>query len=74
MVALGGWGHYWGPLFGAALFTAVPELLRRFQDAELLVFGLGMVIVLLFLPDGIAGLGQRLRPRRSRRTDAARPA
>ena len=39
MVALGGWGHYWGPLFGAAVFTAVPELLRRFQDAELLVFG-----------------------------------
>jgi branched-chain amino acid transport system permease protein len=61
MVALGGWGHYWGPLFGAALYTAVPELLRRFQDAELLVFGAGMVVVLLFLPDGIAGLGPRRR-------------
>jgi branched-chain amino acid transport system permease protein len=72
MVALGGWGRYWGPLFGAALFTAVPELLRRFQDAELLVFGLGMLIVLLFLPDGIAGIGQRIRARAGRR--AARPA
>jgi len=64
MVALGGWGHYWGPVFGAALYTAVPELLRRFHDAELLVFGAGMIVVLLFLPEGLAGLGAtRLRSR-----------
>ena len=55
MVALGGWGQYWGPIFGAAVFTAVPELLHKFQDAELLVFGAGMIVVLLFLPQGIAG-------------------
>jgi branched-chain amino acid transport system permease protein len=67
MVALGGWGHYWGPLFGAAIFTAVPELLRRFQDTELLVFGIGMVLVLLFLPEGVAGAAQRLRSGRVRR-------
>jgi len=67
MVALGGWGRYWGPLFGAAIFTAVPELLRRFQDTELLVFGVGMVLVLLFLPEGVAGAVQRVRGRRERR-------
>lgn len=61
MVALGGWGHYWGPVFGAVLFTAVPELLRRFQDAELLVFGAGMIVVLLFLPSGVAGVSVRVR-------------
>jgi branched-chain amino acid transport system permease protein len=59
MVALGGWGHFWGPVLGAALFTVVPELLHRFQDAELLVFGIGMVLVLLYLPDGLAGVPQR---------------
>jgi branched-chain amino acid transport system permease protein len=68
MVALGGWGHYWGPLFGAAVFTAVPELLRRFQDAELLVFGVGMLLVLLFLPTGIAGVSKRLLALRTRRS------
>ncbi|MEP6941766.1 MAG: branched-chain amino acid ABC transporter permease [Betaproteobacteria bacterium] len=61
MVALGGWGHYWGPVLGAALFTAVPELLHRFQDAELLVFGIGMVLVLLYLPGGLAGAPHRWR-------------
>jgi len=73
MVALGGWGHYWGPVFGAALYTAVPELLRRFHDAELLVFGAGMVIVLLFLPDGLAGLGEARR-RRGARVSLAKEA
>jgi branched-chain amino acid transport system permease protein len=59
MVALGGWANYWGPILGAALFTAVPELLHAFQDAELLVFGLGMIVVLLFMPGGLAGLSLR---------------
>jgi branched-chain amino acid transport system permease protein len=72
MVALGGWGHYWGPVFGAAVYTAVPELLRRFHDAELLAFGAGMLVVLLFLPEGIAGLGEpRTWRARRARADAA---
>ena len=65
MVALGGWGHYWGPVLGAIIFTGVPELLRKFQDAELLVFGAGMIVVLLFLPQGLVGL-RALWPKPSR--------
>ena len=64
MVALGGWGHYWGPVLGAAIFTLVPELLHKFQDAELLVFGIGMILVLLYLPGGVAGLAERFAGRR----------
>lgn len=69
MVALGGWGSYWGPVFGALIYTAMPELLRRFQDAELFLFGLCMIVVLLYVPGGIAGLLSRIRARA-----AARPA
>jgi branched-chain amino acid transport system permease protein len=61
MVALGGWGSYWGPVFGALIYTAMPELLRRFQDAELFLFGLCMIVVLLYLPGGIAGVFARRR-------------
>jgi branched-chain amino acid transport system permease protein len=60
MVALGGWGSYWGPVFGALIYTAMPELLRRFQDAELFLFGLCMIVVLLYVPGGVAGLLARL--------------
>lgn len=71
MVAIGGWGRYWGPLFAAAVFTAVPEFLRRIQDAELLVFGACMVVVMLFLPGGIASLAARLGRRRKKSADPA---
>jgi branched-chain amino acid transport system permease protein len=71
MVAIGGWGRYWGPLFAAAVFTAVPEFLRRVQDAELLVFGACMVVVMLFLPGGIASLAARLGRRRKKSADPA---
>ncbi len=64
MVALGGWGRYWGPLFGALIFTVVPEALRALGDFELFLFGLCMILVLLFFPGGLAAgvetLGTRL--------------
>lgn len=71
MVALGGWGHYWGPVFGALIFTAVPELLRAFHDLEIFVFGLSMVIVLIFFPDGIAGSLKQMFVRRRARLAGA---
>jgi len=76
MVAIGGWGHFWGPLFGAALFTAVPELLHQFQDTELLVFGAGMIGIMLFLPGGVASISERMirRLRRSGKNASAKPA
>jgi branched-chain amino acid transport system permease protein len=63
MVALGGWGSFWGPVFGALIYTAMPELLRKFHDAELFLFGLCMIVVLLYLPGGVAGLFARKQKR-----------
>lgn len=55
MVALGGWGRFWGGLWGALILTVVPEFLRVFDDLEIFVFGAAMVLVLLFFPQGLAG-------------------
>jgi branched-chain amino acid transport system permease protein len=57
MVALGGWGRYIGAVLGALIYTVAPEILRTLQDAQLLVFGAGMIVVLLFFPGGLVGLG-----------------
>jgi branched-chain amino acid transport system permease protein len=57
MVAIGGWGRYPGAVLGALIYTAAPEILRTFQDAQLLFFGAGMIVVLLFFPGGLAAAG-----------------
>jgi branched-chain amino acid transport system permease protein len=60
MVALGGWGRYAGAFLGALIYTVAPELLRTFQDAQYLIFGAGMIAVLLFFPGGLAGAGESI--------------
>jgi branched-chain amino acid transport system permease protein len=54
MVAVGGSGSYWGPVFGALIYTLLPQLLLGYEDAELMLFGLGMLIVLIAFPGGLA--------------------
>jgi branched-chain amino acid transport system permease protein len=63
MVALGGSGTFWGPLLGALIYTAVPQLLLGYEDAELMLFGLGMLVVLIAFPDGLAGVPRALMRR-----------
>ena len=68
MVALGGWGRYWGAPLGALVMTLVPELLQAFEDWQLLLFGVCMIVVLLGLPGGLIELadrGMRLLKRRT---------
>lgn len=61
VVAIGGSGTYWGPLLGALAYTAAPQLLLDYEDAELMLFGLGMLIVLIFFPGGLASVPAALR-------------
>jgi branched-chain amino acid transport system permease protein len=68
MVAIGGSGSFWGPLLGALIYTAVPQILLDYEDAELMLFGLAMLIVLVALPNGLAGIPSMLR-----RTFARKP-
>lgn len=55
-VALGGTGSLAGPVIGALIITLLPELLRDTRDLQILIFGISLVVVLLFFPRGIVGL------------------
>jgi ABC-type branched-subunit amino acid transport system ATPase component/ABC-type branched-subunit amino acid transport system permease subunit len=65
MVVIGGVGSLSGALLGAAFVFGVPELpgLREIDQVEFLVSGLGVVVVLALLPDGLAGGVERIRDR-----------
>ncbi|MGW2949091.1 branched-chain amino acid ABC transporter permease [Streptomyces eurythermus] len=52
-VVLGGMGTVSGPLIGAALLYLLPEKLTFLQQYELLAFGLALVILMRFRPEGL---------------------
>jgi branched-chain amino acid transport system permease protein len=62
MVLLGGAGSVFGPLFGAALFLSLEELVwREFLELHTGVLGLLIVLLVMFLPRGLLSLSSRLR-------------
>jgi len=71
-VVLGGTRHPMGAVLGAALAVGLPELLRDFQGAWLLAYAVATLAVVLWAPDGLAGLADRLRGARA--AEAPTPA
>jgi len=59
MAVIGGLGSEVGALLGAAFLAAAPEVLRQFKDAEMVIYGAILVLCVLFLPGGLAGIGRR---------------
>lgn len=65
MTIFGGAGTVWGPLLGGLVLSVVGEILwARFAEVHLFLFGLMMVLVLLFMPEGAIPRFRRLRARR----------
>lgn len=60
----GGLVSFWGPLIGAALFILARDLLGAYTETWLLWYGLAFMVLVLFKPEGVAGLYQALRARR----------
>jgi branched-chain amino acid transport system permease protein len=63
-VVLGGMGTVPGAVLGAALLFALPEKLREFADYRLLLFGLALILIMRFRPQGLV-------PDRHRRAELA---
>jgi branched-chain amino acid transport system permease protein len=55
MVALGGRGTLVGPLLGALLLSPLPYFLQQYTWVKDVIYGLAIVIVTMFLPQGIYG-------------------
>ncbi len=62
MAIFGGMGQFYGPVIGAAVFGYLDRTLRvELSEYFMLVFGIILVMVILFLPNGITGLIQSLQ-------------
>lgn len=60
MVMLGGVSSTVGAFFGAILLTILPEVMRFLQTYYKLVYGIGVIILMVFMPEGIAGMIKQL--------------
>ena len=62
MAIFGGTGQLFGPVFGAAVFAYIEEILTtKFPYYYMLLFGSILIVVILFLPHGMVGLVQKWR-------------
>ncbi|MFD3653874.1 branched-chain amino acid ABC transporter permease [Streptomyces sp. NPDC058620] len=52
-VILGGMGTLSGPLVGAALLYLIPAKLQFMQDYQLFLFGLALILLMRFRPEGL---------------------
>lgn len=59
MVMVGGLGSIAGSAIGAVVIVAIPELTRGFPGMEEMLFSLILIGVILFMPNGLVGLGTK---------------
>jgi branched-chain amino acid transport system permease protein len=65
MAAFGGIGSITGQIIGAVALTLLADiLLTEFPYYYMLVYGIILVVVIVFLPKGIIGLGETLSKRK----------
>jgi branched-chain amino acid transport system permease protein len=60
---LGGAGTIVGAVVGTVLVTLLPEWLRVLQDYYMVVYGAGIVLLMIFLPTGLLGAARALMKR-----------
>ena len=60
MVVIGGLGSIYGSFLGAVILTMLPEFLRVFQDFDIVVYGLMLILITMFMPGGLIGGMQKI--------------
>ena len=73
MVVVGGAGFFFGPMLGAAVVILLPEVLRFTEGYYLIIYALLVIALMVWSPNGLIGLGQkiwdRLKPKHEARRD-----
>ncbi len=60
MLVIGGVGSAVGAVVGTAVLTVLPEALRFLKEWYLVLYGVGIILMVCFLPEGLVSLRQRL--------------
>lgn len=66
MAVIGGLNSWVGALLGAMYLALAPEVFRELKDAQMVVYGIALVLCMRYLPGGLASLPDALRRWRRR--------
>jgi branched-chain amino acid transport system permease protein len=61
---VGGAGTVAGPIYGALYLVCLPEIFRFIKGYELIIYAISLILVLFFLPKGIAGTIDLIKSRK----------
>lgn len=70
----GGFVSFWGPVLGVVLYFVARDVLGAYTETWLLWFGLMFVLLVMFKPEGLAGIWQDLARRLAARRASMRVA
>lgn len=59
MLMLGGYNSLAGPVVGTTLLMLLPEWVRFLQEYILLIYGSGVMVLMVIMPDGLIGGGRK---------------
>jgi branched-chain amino acid transport system permease protein len=77
MIVMGGSGSFVGPIIGAIVYCSLMQALRGFQEYTNVVYGLLLILFLIFVPGGLVGLGRTILQKMSykgRKNNVSNPA
>ena len=63
MIVIGGMGSILGSIIGAVILTGIQQVLAGLLDLQILIFGLSLIIFMIFMPRGIVGMLTDLKDR-----------
>jgi len=63
MIVTGGMGSILGSIIGAVILTGIQQVLAGLLDLQILIFGLSLIIFMIFMPRGIVGMLADLKER-----------
>ena len=56
MIVIGGMGSILGSIIGAVILTGIQQVFAGLQDLQVLIFGLSLIVFMIFMPRGIVGM------------------
>lgn len=61
MLLIGGMGSILGAVLGGLFITVLSEYLRAFAEYQMLIYGVLIIIVVIFAPKGLSGILERIK-------------